>query len=130
MDVVHYIAARQTGKTQKAVELFWEYNDPNTYVVVANPNLKRHIKNRYGIPSQQILLPRATDFCSREIQTLIVDDYLTINKNNNEGFLRFMFPAMAINHGRIFLLSTPNKKYTEDEIIRNAELFLFDNHSN
>ena len=95
MEVIHYIAPRQTGKTLKAVNLFWEHNTPNTYIVVGNQCQKRQLQQR-RIPEKQILIVRPNSLRGKMIQTLIVDDYL-INIKDKDCFINAVVPAMSSN---------------------------------
>lgn len=122
MEVIHYIAPRQTGKTLKAVNLFWEHNTPNTYIVVGNQHQKRQLQQR-RIPEKQILSVRPNSLRGKMIQTLIVDDYL-INIKDKDCFINEVVSAISSNDAQLFLLSTPDKKYTNDYLIEHPYLFL------
>ncbi len=122
MDVTHYIAARQTGKSAKAAALFHEYNGPNTYLVVANSQLRNHFVTHCNIQRNKILLPRPESFCGKPVQTVIVDEYLMIDDKNN--FLSSILPAFLPTNSKLILFSTPDKKYTDVEIETMPGLFL------
>jgi hypothetical protein len=126
MEIIHYISPRQTGKTHKAVELFREYKATGrrTLFVVENGESKRNISRRFNIDIKDILQGNASDgFCGRSFEVLIVDEYLGGIKNKRE-FLARMLPAIQ-PRGILIFLSTPDKKYTEEELrIKNDYLFL------
>lgn len=125
MNITHYISPRQTGKTTKAIEIFNRFNSPKCYIVVHDGSRKQDIKNRFGINGKQILLPNEEQFCSREVETLIIDEYLGTIKNKIL-FWHYIWPTMDPYNSRIFLFSTPNKKYTQEEIDNDPYLFLSD----
>jgi len=129
MNITHYIAPRQTGKTTKAIEIFHQFNSPKCYIVTQDNSRKQAIKNRFGINSKQILLPNEKQFCGREVETLIIDEYLGTIKNK-ALFWHYACPAIDPYNNRIFLLSTPNKKYTKEEIDNEPYLFLSNPHLN
>lgn len=122
IEVNHYIAPRQTGKTRKAVQLFNEYYGPNTYMVVLNKRLKRDIIKTYNVLPERILIANKNITVSR-IDTLIVDEFLLTIKGE-QRFLSNVLPLMCGNHPKLFLFSTPNKLYTEDFVNSHHEYFL------
>ncbi len=122
IETIHYIAARQTGKTSKAIELFREYNGPYTYLMVYNNHLKRNISGRYGIPSEKILIANKYLPIQR-IDILIVDEFL-LGVEDKNYFLTCVLILMYCNNAKLFLFSTPDKIYTNDFVNNQHEYFL------
>ena len=126
MEITHYIAARQTGKSYKAINLYYDNHIPNSYVVVGNnkamENLIRHHPNP---PVENIKTLSNLDWlCGRRINRLIVDEYLIgINEPRKQQIWERLYPALEPDC-KIYLLSTPDRKYTEEEIIMHTILCL------
>lgn len=124
MNVTHYVTARQTGKTTKAISIFNQNGSPDTYLIVANAHIKLRIARVYGIPPKQIATATnyRTFFNSKHIRTLIIDEYL-IGLDNKILFWRMLTPNMT-NDSNVFLLSTPKIKYTHEDLVANTYLYL------
>lgn len=122
IETIHYIAARQTGKTSKAVELFQEYDGPYVYLMVPNNHLKRYIVRHYGIPREKILIA-SKHLPLKRIDTLIVDEFL-FGVKNKEYFLLCILTLMYATNPKLFLFSTPDKIYTNDFVNNQHEYFL------
>ena len=123
MKVTHYIAARQTGKSKLAGELFYEYDGPNTYLITVNGSCRSMLSDRFNIPRNKFLTNSPEAFRAREIQTLIIDDYL-MGVKNKVLFINTLWPCFRNGEGNLFLISTPDRKYTYDEIFEKSYLYL------
>lgn len=122
IEAIHYIAARQTGKTSKAIELFREYDGPHTYLMVYNNQLKRNISSRYGIPSKKILIANK-HLPIQRIDTLIVDEFL-LGVEDKNYFVFCILILMYCNNAKLFLFSTSDKIYTNDFVNNQHDYFL------
>lgn len=122
IETIHYIAARQTGKTSKAVELFQEYDGPYVYLMVPNYHLKRYIVRHYGIPEEKILTANE-HLPIQRIDILIVDEFL-LGVKDKLYFLFCILMLMRCDSAKLFLLSTPDEMYTNDFVNNQHEYFL------
>lgn len=124
IEVTHYIGARQTGKTGKAKEMFLNLfeQDSKTYIVIPEAHMKEHYR---PIPPVNII--SATNllaaFKGRRIRNLIIDEYL-ISVKDKILFLHQIIPSFENGVGKIFLFSTPDKKYSQREIEEKKYMFL------
>lgn len=130
MNITHYITARQTGKSTKAAALFNEHCSRETYVVVRNLDQKYNFNTKFNVPLSQILIPRDIVMGQLAFKCLIIDEYLSIyhNDRNKVEFQEILYHMRPENDG-IFLLSTPDRKYTLMDISEDGCLFLNPNES-
>jgi hypothetical protein len=124
IEVTHYIAPRQTGKTRKAKEIFLEKfeQDAKTFIVIPNAS---YVENYRPIPKTNILFAANIQDTIRgkSVRNLIVDEYL-IGIKQKIIFLHTIIPSFDNGEGKIFLFSTPDKKYTIRKAEEDKYLFL------
>lgn len=127
MEIIHYVAPRQTGKTTKAVEIF-NQNPDDTYFVTINEMCRKDIIRRFNISSDRVLLANANTLREKTMSYLIFDEYLLSlehSRNDVLSFLAIAFNKLINNElAKIYLFSTPTRKYTQIQIEREFTSYL------
>lgn len=130
INITHYISPRQTGKTKKAVDLFFDNDPDSTMIITINGQMGKNIQKR-GVSKKNIKtthdvygsfhFPNITRFT-----TIVFDEYLIndLKNKNNRLLLELLSWYRPDSNLNVYLLSTPYKKFTQEEIDTNRSLFL------